>query len=819
MCRIAISHLVHRAGRARISRPGARGRSLAGMAAMALALVPTLAASAPGSPVSADSTPVEALPFGFTDVAVASVTTPVAVRAMPNGTVVVLGKSGTVNIIRGGSLVVPPALTLAGVCTNSEQGLLGVAPDADFSSNGYVYLYYTHVDSGSTNGCGNRVSRFTMTGDTIAPASEVVLIDKISSIAGNHNGGDLEIGRDGYLYISVGDAGSNPRGSGPNTAAQDLSLLNGKILRVDPTNGAPAPGNPYSGAGTQPCRISGPTTPTTIQCQEIYASGLRNPWRFAFDPNAAGVRFFINDVGQSTREEVDQGVLGANYGWNIREGVCPQGQNPPCAAAPAQYTDPLTDYPRSLGTYVTGGAFVPAGYWPSQYDGAYIFGDGGSGQFWVRTAAGAVDYASPFHTAQGMSDMDFMVESGGLSLYYVVSSAGTNSVRKITFPTQTLPTTSDPLHFVATQPADRVFDSRTAADGGAPLTGNTPRTIETGVDGSTTRAVLVNLTYVAPTADGFLTAWAGGAVQPATSNVNAKAGEVVANASVVPVDAQGRIQVLTNAPAHVVIDVLGRFELATAPVASGRFVPVTPDRAIDTRDVSSTDNPYTETGTAPIDVVSTTIRGTNGLPATGVGAVVLTVTALAGNRPTGGWVAVAAGDAALPEISNVNTNAAGDIRPNLVVVPLGADGSIDLHLFQTDDVIVDVTGYFTDGTATASTAGRFRSIAPYREADTRTPFGFDRFAAAGSRSLDAVSVPAAAIGVSHNVTIVNNAGAGYVTAYPADPIPLASTANTTGPDQLRSAAAFTRTAAGGTVRYYSMAPTDLVVDVTGYFEG
>ena len=813
----------------RMARPGLhrRGRLVGVVAASAfvLAIAPTLTSSTvvlPARPVGAAPLPVEAPPFGFTDAAVASVPAPVAVRSMPDGSVAVLGKAGTVHLIRGGSLVTPPALTLAGVCSNNERGLLGIAADAAFTTNGYVYLYFTRVDASLPGGCANRVSRFTLTGNTIDPASETVLVDKISSVAGNHNGGDLEIGKDGYLYISVGDAGANPRGATATTpAAQDLSLLNGKILRVDPATGGAAPGNPFTGAGTESCRVRGntPTTPLTT-CQEIYSYGLRNPWRFAFDPNASGVRFFINDVGQSTREEVDDGIIGANYGWTSREGVCPTGQNPPCAPAPAGLTDPLTDYPRSVGQYITGGAFVPNGYWPPQYDGAYLFGDGGSGGIWVRTADGVVDYAAPFASAVGVSDMAFVLESGGLSLYYVVSSSSTNSVRKITFPTQVVPTPSDPLHYVPTTPAQRVFDSRMPAFGGSPLAGNTARTIATGVDGATTRAVLANITYVTPVDDGFLTAWAAGAPRPATSNINALHGEVVANAAVIPVDAQGRMQVLTNTVADVVIDVIGRFDLAPGPVSDGRFVALSPDRAIDTREpAAAVTNPYTQTGAAPIDVVSTMMRGANGVPSSGVSAVVLTVTALAGSEGRGGWVTAVPGGTALPVASNVNTNGLGDIRPNLVVVPLGADGSIDLHLFQTNDVVVDVTGYFTDSTATASTVGRFRSISPYRETDTRTPFGFQRYTGPASRMLDPVVVPNSAIGVAHNVTIVNNAGAGFVTAYPADPVPFASTANADRPNQLRAASAFTPLGGGGTVRYYSMVATDLVVDVTGWFEG
>ena len=435
-------------------------------------------------------------------------------------------------------------------------------------------------------------------------------------------------------------------------------------------------------------------------------------------------------------------------------------------------------------------------------------------------ANGTVDYGTPFHTADGLADMDFVLESGGLSLYYVISSTSTNSVRKVTFPTQVVPTPTDPLRFVPTTPAQRVFDSRRPVDGAAPLAGNTVRTIDTGVDGTTTKAVLANITYVTPVGDGFLTAWAAGAPRPATSNINALHGEVVANAAVIPVDAAGRIDVLTNVPADVVIDVFGRFESAPGPVTAGRFVPLTPDRAIDTREPSVAGvNPYTETGGVPINVVTTSVRGQHGVPSSGAQSVVLTVTALAGNEGRGGWVTALPGGASLPVASNVNTNGLGDIRPNLVVVPIGDDGTIDLHLFQTDDVVVDVTGYFTDDTATASTAGRFRSVSPYREVDTRTPFGFERFAAPGSRTLDPVVVPSDAIGVAHNLVIVNNAGGGFVTAYPAEPMPFTSTANADRQDQLRAASAFTASAPGGTVRYYTMMPTDLVVDVTGWFEG
>src|SRR4029453_699591 len=160
-------------------------------------------------------------------------------------------------------------------------GLLGIAHDPAYLSNGFVYLYYTHPAPGLPGGCTNRVSRFTLTQSSIHPASEVFSLDNISSRGGNHNGGNVEIGSDGFLYVSVGDAGLDPRSDpGTNDAAQDLSLFNGKILRIT-LDGQPAPGNPLTGPDSAPCATLGIAAPRSVQCQEIFAWGLRNPYRFA----------------------------------------------------------------------------------------------------------------------------------------------------------------------------------------------------------------------------------------------------------------------------------------------------------------------------------------------------------------------------------------------------------------------------------------------------------------------------------------------------------------------------------------------------------
>jgi glucose/arabinose dehydrogenase len=363
------------------------------------------------------------VPSGFEESVVTSVPSATSIEVLPDGRMVVLDLYGRVRIItRGGELRKKPALRVSNICAGGERGLLGFTHDPQFATNRLVYLYYTRNAPSAPGGCVNRVSRFRMERNRIDPSSEKVLLDKISSVNSNHNGGDLDFGKDGYLYVATGDAGADPRGNsgggGENDAAVDRSLLNGKILRIT-RNGRPAPTNPYLGSGTVRCARRGntPATPTT-RCQEIFAYGLRNPFRFAFDPNAAGTRFFINDVGQSSFEEVNVGARGANYGWNSREGLCPQGQTPPCAGAPAGITDPIVAYGRSQGTYITAGAFVPVGSWPALYDGGYLFADGGSGRVWLRTAGGSLDLATPFATDMfSIADMVFRTEAGEQVLY------------------------------------------------------------------------------------------------------------------------------------------------------------------------------------------------------------------------------------------------------------------------------------------------------------------------------------------------------------------------------------------------------------------
>jgi glucose/arabinose dehydrogenase len=380
--------------------------------------------------------------IGFSDTQVATpaanpLSSPTAiVPLLAAGRALVLEKGGAVRVLDAdGTMAVADAIDL-NVCTDSEEGLLGAAADPDFATNGFVYLYYTHDEGNCASSTGrfNRVSRFTMTGDTINPASEVLLLDNMNIPAGNHNGGALHVGNDGDLYVTVGDGGTNPRGAG-GSAAQDLSLLNGKILRITRTGGVPAD-NPFVGTpNAMSCAMAGIGAPTTARCTEIYDDGLRNPYRFAFDPNTSATRFYIDDVGENTWEEVDAGGSGLNYGWDTREGFCENGVSTNCTATPAGLTDPLTSYNHSSGcTFITAGAFIPNGIWDASFDGGYLFADGGCGKVWLLTRAGLVDYSSPFAMTTGtISDMTFLTQGGQTALYYVTN--GSSELRRITLPT------------------------------------------------------------------------------------------------------------------------------------------------------------------------------------------------------------------------------------------------------------------------------------------------------------------------------------------------------------------------------------------------
>lgn len=391
---------------------------------------------------TAAASTAQTIPPGFEDVPVVDVPAPTAMAFTPDGRMLITSQPGRLFVVQNGSLVATPALDLSAVmCTENERGLLGVAVDPQFAINGYVYVYYTFKKSTSCprNIAGypvNRVSRFTMTGNTADPLSESVLIDNIPSYNANHNGGDLHFGRDGYLYIAAGDGGCDYTGAtgcaALNGAARYLYSLVGKVLRITSTGAIP-PTNPFQGPNSVRCNVAGKGQPGQV-CQEVFASGLRNPWRLAFDPKASGTRFFINDVGQNLYEEVDEAVAGADYGWNVREGGCATGTTT-CGAPPPGMTNPIYYYKHVTGgcQAITGGAFVPQEVWPAEFTGAYLFADYTCGSIFKLTNTTGAYSRTPFVSGLGASSavsLTFGPHGATQALYYL-SYANGGQVRRI----------------------------------------------------------------------------------------------------------------------------------------------------------------------------------------------------------------------------------------------------------------------------------------------------------------------------------------------------------------------------------------------------
>ncbi len=267
--------------------------------------------------------------------------------------------------------------------------------------------------------------------------SETVLADHMPSFNSNHNGGDLHAGADGYLYVSVGDSGcqlTDPTRCGPtNTNSRRLDIPNGKILRLTMTGAVPA-GNPYAGAaGARHCTAPAGVPAGTGPCSETFASGFRNPFRFAQRPGTSS--FYVNDVGQYTWEEIDSLAAGKDYGWNVREGHCANGSTTDCGASP--YADPIYDYGRTSGcSAITGGAFVPTGLWPAPYSGSYLFSDYTCGKIFrlaPRSAGGyqRVAFLSELG-ANSATTLAFGPYQGTLALYYTTYGGG-GQVRRVTY--------------------------------------------------------------------------------------------------------------------------------------------------------------------------------------------------------------------------------------------------------------------------------------------------------------------------------------------------------------------------------------------------
>lgn len=350
----------------------------------------------------AQNLPAASLPNGFTETEVASFPgSPTCMEFAPNGKLFVAQQNGVMPVWQNGSQLAANFFANSPLSTDttSERGLLGIAFDPNFATNRRIYVYYT-VSGGDHH---NRVSRFTAdsSGNLAVAGSELVIWEGDAHSAGNHNGGAIHFGPDGKLYIATGD---NANGSN----SQSLTSQHGKILRINADGSIPLD-NPFHDS-------TGPNK------DAIWSLGLRNPFTFTFQPGTG--RMFVNDVGQNTWEEINDGGTsqsgrGLNYGWPTTEGDFNQGANP-------NFTRPFYAYNHSSsvttpwGNVITGGAFYnPAtNTFGAAYQGDYFFADLGSG--WIYRLDLSTKQVTQFAT--NAVAVDLKVADDG-SLYYLAYGA------------------------------------------------------------------------------------------------------------------------------------------------------------------------------------------------------------------------------------------------------------------------------------------------------------------------------------------------------------------------------------------------------------
>jgi glucose/arabinose dehydrogenase len=501
-------------------------RGHAGIALLAPLLVLLLT---PAAPMSAATYSVPR----FSDTAVVQGLSSVTDFAFtPDGRMLVLEKGGRVLVVVNGALQTTPALDIiANVDDGNEKGLLGICLHPGFATNGYVFLYYT------TNTPRNRISRFTLSGNTINPLTEVVILDNIEATNGNHNGGTILIGPDGKLWAAPGDSGTGGA-KAQILSATSPSRFNGKVLRME-LDGSPAAGNPFLA--------------DTNKEPRIWAYGFRNPFRFSFRPSNGSI--YIGDVGQSTREEIDVGVAGGNFGWPYMEGFIQQPSGPGPCPVTTTCLPPVFDYVRTVGTTVTGGVFVTGNAYPAFLQNRYVFGDYGAD--WIRY----LEFDSNNALVGGLQNLATGAE-GPVAfhqgpdgyLYYAAIKVG--KIYRV----------NSGKNFHTVRPC-RVFDTRdtTGPWGGPRLAAGADRTFTVGGRCgilTTARAVSVNVTVTEPADFGFLTLFPVGAAPPLASTINFRPGQTRANNAVVTLGPAANLVVragMASGGVHVILDVNGYF--------------------------------------------------------------------------------------------------------------------------------------------------------------------------------------------------------------------------------------------------------------------
>jgi glucose/arabinose dehydrogenase/PKD repeat protein len=402
---------------------------------------------------------VQALPIGFVDEGVTSFTSPMTATFVPNPRkngkpmMIVVSKEGIFNVLEDpdiSDVKISAGNMQSIMCTNGSRGIFGIAPHPDFLSNPYLYVYYTRIavdcPADAISGTRNRLSRFRMDPITlqITLASELVLLENAPATYLHHDGGAMFIGNDRNIYLALGDGGNILR-------AQDLQYLNGKIIRLGLTGNVPAK-NPFtiaSGGKGVNCRQNGGRPPINAPfdsvCEEIFAYGLRNPFRVGADVNTKDrVRFALADVGKDNWDEINYGgtdYKGRNYGWPIYEGPCKIDSYEICPRQTG-FQEPFYFYQyRPVGGAATGSVFVPDGVWPIRYK--YMFAEHVEGLIvnLVDDRIGCRNCVPPrpgrrnetFHTYERIVDIFFAPYQNTQAMYYVSRKAGGQNIRRIRY--------------------------------------------------------------------------------------------------------------------------------------------------------------------------------------------------------------------------------------------------------------------------------------------------------------------------------------------------------------------------------------------------
>jgi len=287
---------------------------------------------------------------------------PLFLTASPDDTnrLFVVEQDGRILMVKGDRVLPTPFLDISKkLSTGGERGLLGLAFHPHFSSNGRLFVNYTRTQDGATV-----IAEYHASSNPNQVTLDESVLLFIPQPYGNHNGGMIAFGPDHYLYIGMGDGGS---GGDPENYAQNPNELLGKFLRIDvnqpPPYGIP-PDNPFVKEHGRP---------------EIFALGLRNPWRFSFDRKTGDL--WAGDVGQNAWEEIDVIKMGKNYGWRLLEGTHCFNPETHCRQVP-KFVDPVTEYAQEQGRCSVTGGYVYRGEKIPDLVGTYVFGDFCSGEIW-----------------------------------------------------------------------------------------------------------------------------------------------------------------------------------------------------------------------------------------------------------------------------------------------------------------------------------------------------------------------------------------------------------------------------------------------------